>query len=84
MRAKAKPDAMESEHAGNAKALSDAKEDLGLTRKQRLADIELLRGLRHTCQNLDREWEARSKTRLKKSWQCRQLSSMTNSSQIIV
>merc|ERR1719238_1337360 len=60
---KAKLDAMEAEDAGNAKALSDAKEDLELTRKQRSADVEFLRNLRVTCQNLDREWEARSKTR---------------------
>merc|ERR1719198_838109 len=60
---KAKLDAMEAEDAGNAKALSDAKEDLELTRKQRSADVEFLRNLRLTCQNLDREWEQRSKTR---------------------
>jgi hypothetical protein len=60
---KAKLDAMEAEDAANAKALSDAKEDLELTRKQRSADVEFLRNLRVTCQNLDREWEARSKTR---------------------
>merc|ERR1712187_265599 len=60
---KAKLDEMEAEDAGNAKALSDAKEDLELTRKQRSADVEFLRNLRVTCQNLDREWEARSKTR---------------------
>jgi predicted nucleic acid-binding Zn-ribbon protein len=60
---KAKLDAMEAEDAGNAKALSDAKEDLELTRKQRSADVEFLRNLRVTCQNLDREWEQRSKTR---------------------
>jgi len=60
---KAKLDAMEAEDAGNAKALSDAKEDLELTRKTRSADVEFLRNLRVTCQNLDREWEARSKTR---------------------
>jgi hypothetical protein len=60
---KAKLDAMEAEDAGNAKALSDAKEDLELTRKQRSADVKFLRNLRNTCQNLDREWEARSKTR---------------------
>merc|ERR1719238_1468957 len=60
---KAKLDAMEAEDAGNAKALSDAKEDLELTRKQRSAEVEFLRNLRVTCQNLDREWEARSKTR---------------------
>merc|ERR1712137_295647 len=60
---KAKLDEMEAEDAANAKALSDAKEDLDLTRKQRSADVEFLRNLRVTCQNLDREWEARSKMR---------------------
>jgi len=60
---KAKLDAMEAEDAGNAKALSDAKEDLELTRKQRSADVKFLRNLRVTCQNLDREWELRCKTR---------------------
>merc|ERR1719238_2608565 len=60
---KAKLDEMEAEDAANAKALSDAKEDLELTRKQRSADVEFLRNLRVTCQNLDREWEQRSKTR---------------------
>jgi len=60
---KSKLDALEGEDAGNAKALSDAKEDLELTRKQRSADVEFLRNLRVTCQNLDREWEARSKMR---------------------
>jgi len=60
---KAKLDAMEAEDAGNAKALSDAKEDLELTRAQRSADVKFLRNLRVTCQNLDRDWEARSKTR---------------------
>jgi len=60
---KAKLDAMQTEDSANAKALSDAKEDLELTREQRSADVEFLRNLRVTCQNLDREWEARSKTR---------------------
>jgi len=60
---KAKLDQMEGEVAANAKALSDAKQDLDLTRKQRSADVEFLRNLRVTCQNLDRDWEKRSKTR---------------------
>jgi len=60
---KAKLDEMQTEDSANAKALSDAKEDLELTRAQRSSDVEFLRNLRVTCQNLDREWEARSKTR---------------------
>jgi len=60
---KAKLDQMEAEVAANAKALSDAKQDLDLTRKTRSADVEFLRNLRVTCQNLDRDWEQRSKTR---------------------
>jgi len=60
---KEKLDAMQAEDAGNAKALSDAKEDLELTRKTRTADVKFLRNLRNTCQNLDKEWELRSKTR---------------------
>merc|ERR1719446_1040981 len=60
---KEKLDAMQAEDAGNAKALSDAKEDLELTRKTRTADVKFLRNLRVTCQNLDKEWELRSKTR---------------------
>merc|ERR1712166_1659471 len=31
--------------------------------KQRSADVKFLRNLRVTCQNLDREWELRCKTR---------------------
>jgi len=60
---KEKLDAMQAEDAGNAKALSDAKEDLELTRKTRTADVKFLRNLKVTCQNLDKEWELRSKTR---------------------
>merc|ERR550514_2223957 len=61
--AKKKLDDMEGEHAENQKALSDAKENLELTRKQRTADVEFLRNLKLTCQGLDKEWELRSKTR---------------------
>merc|ERR1719240_29766 len=61
--AKKKLDDMEGEHAENQKALSDAKEDLDLTRKQRPADVEFLRNLKLTCQGLDKQWELRSKTR---------------------
>jgi len=60
---KEKLDDMEGEHAENQKALSDAKEDLDLTRKQRTADVEFLRNLKLTCQGLDKQWELRSKTR---------------------
>merc|ERR1740129_974196 len=58
-----KLDSMEGDHADNTKALSDAKEDLELTSKQRSADVEFLRNLRVTCQGLDKEWEQRSATR---------------------
>jgi hypothetical protein len=61
--AKEKLDEMQGEDAGNGKALSDAKEDLELTRKQRSADVKFLRNLKLTCQDLDRQWEERSKTR---------------------
>ena len=61
--AKDKLDAMEGEHAANIKALSDAKEDIALTREQRSADVEFLRNLKVTCSELDTEWERRSATR---------------------
>merc|ERR1719486_883178 len=61
--AKEKLDTMEGEHAENVKALSDAKENLELSRKQRTADVEFLRNLNLTCQGLDKQWELRSKTR---------------------
>mmetsp|Transcript_13606 Transcript_13606/g.29983 ORF Transcript_13606/g.29983 Transcript_13606/m.29983 type:complete len:788 (+) Transcript_13606:32-2395(+) len=54
----------EEQRADNGKALSDAKEDLELTRKQRSADVEFLRNLKLTCQNLDKEWSERSSTRV--------------------
>eukprot|EP00747_Dinoflagellata_sp_TGD_P130797 gnl/TRDRNA2_/TRDRNA2_174877_c1_seq7.p1 gnl/TRDRNA2_/TRDRNA2_174877_c1~~gnl/TRDRNA2_/TRDRNA2_174877_c1_seq7.p1 ORF type:complete len:763 (+),score=281.47 gnl/TRDRNA2_/TRDRNA2_174877_c1_seq7:66-2354(+) len=60
---KTKLDEMEEEHATNIKAKSDAKEDLELTRNQRTADVEFLRKLKLTCQDLDRQWAERSKTR---------------------
>merc|ERR1740121_3530953 len=56
-------DTMEEEHSANIKALSDAKEDLQLTTEQRSEDVEYLRNLRLTCQDLDNQWELRSKTR---------------------
>eukprot|EP00747_Dinoflagellata_sp_TGD_P136826 gnl/TRDRNA2_/TRDRNA2_175597_c6_seq1.p1 gnl/TRDRNA2_/TRDRNA2_175597_c6~~gnl/TRDRNA2_/TRDRNA2_175597_c6_seq1.p1 ORF type:complete len:792 (+),score=244.01 gnl/TRDRNA2_/TRDRNA2_175597_c6_seq1:82-2457(+) len=60
---KTKLDEMEEEHASNQKALSDAKEDLDLTRSQRTVDVEFLRNVRLQCQDLDRQWVERSKTR---------------------
>merc|ERR1719362_2848574 len=61
--AKEKLDDMEGEHAANIKALSDAKEDIKLTRDQRSADIEFLRNLKITCGDPDTQWERRSATR---------------------
>jgi len=58
-----KLDANEGENADNQKALSDAKENLELTREQRSKDVEFLRNLKLTCQDLDAQWAARSKTR---------------------
>jgi len=60
---KEKLDTMEAEFASNSKALSDAKEDYELTTGKRAADVEFLRNLRLTCQDLDRQWAERSKTR---------------------
>merc|ERR1719171_2197378 len=54
---------MQQEHAANKKALFDAKEDLELTRKQRTADVEFLRNLKLTCNDLDKQMEDRSKAR---------------------
>jgi hypothetical protein len=61
--AQKKLDAMEAERADNQKALSDAKEDHGLTRSQRTADVEFLSKLRLNCQGLDKQWTDRSATR---------------------
>lgn len=60
---KEKLDDLEGEHSANIKALSDAKEDLGLTREQRSKDVEFLRNLKVTCGDLDTQWERRSATR---------------------
>jgi len=60
---KEKLDQLEGDHAANQKALSDAKENLQLTTDQRAADIEFLRNLKLTCNDLDAQWAARSKTR---------------------
>jgi len=58
-----KLDEMEVDAAGNAKALSDAKEDLGITRDTRSSDVQFLSDLRLKCQDLDHQWKQRSKTR---------------------
>merc|ERR1719247_1574791 len=60
---KEKLDELQAEFFANQKALGDAKEDLEITRKQRAADVEFLRNLRLTCQDLDKQWETRSKMR---------------------
>eukprot|EP00929_Paragymnodinium_shiwhaense_P055815 TRINITY_DN2793_c0_g1_i2.p1 TRINITY_DN2793_c0_g1~~TRINITY_DN2793_c0_g1_i2.p1 ORF type:complete len:776 (+),score=331.24 TRINITY_DN2793_c0_g1_i2:84-2411(+) len=60
---KKKLDELEGSHAQNQKALSDAKENLQLTTEQRAADVEFLRNLKLQCNDLDSQWEARSKTR---------------------
>merc|ERR1719253_159342 len=60
---KEKLDATEGQHADNQKALSDAKENLEMTRDQRSKDVEFLRNLKVTCMDLDKQWELRSKTR---------------------
>jgi len=58
-----KLDEMELDAASNAKALSDAKEDLGMTRDARSADVQFLSDLRLKCQDLDHQWKQRSKSR---------------------
>jgi len=60
---KEKLDELEGDNAANQKALSDAKENLQLTTDQRAADVEFLRNLKLTCNDLDAQWAARSKTR---------------------
>jgi hypothetical protein len=60
---KEKLDDLEAEASSNSKSLSDAKEDLENTRSQRTADVEYLRNLQTTCNDLDAQWEKRSKTR---------------------
>merc|ERR1719359_351118 len=61
--AKEKLDGLEADYAANAKALADAQEDYELTTGKRASDVEFLRNLRLTCQDLDRQWAERSKTR---------------------
>jgi len=60
---KEKLDATEGANADNQKALSDAKENLELTREQRSSDVKFLANLQDTCMGLDKQWAARSKTR---------------------
>merc|ERR1719487_961584 len=60
---KEKLDELQGGDAGNQKALSDAKENLKMTTEQRAADVEFLQKLKLTCNDLDAQWEARSKTR---------------------
>merc|ERR1719410_153899 len=60
---KEKLDDIEGGASENLKALSDAKEDLAMTRKQRTIDVEFLRNLKGQCNDLDKEWEQRSATR---------------------
>jgi hypothetical protein len=50
-----KLDVTEGDHADNQKALSDAKENLELTRDQRSKDVEFLRNLKLTCGDLDKQ-----------------------------
>jgi hypothetical protein len=61
--AKEKLDGLEADFAANAKALADAEEDYELTTGKRASEVEFLRNLRLTCQDLDRQWTERSKTR---------------------
>jgi len=60
---KEKLDATEGANADNQKALSDAKENLELTREQRSSDVKFLANLQDTCMGLDKQWATRSKTR---------------------
>jgi len=61
--AKDKLDGLEADYAANSKALADAEEDYELTTGKRAADVEFLRNLKLTCNDLDRQWAERSKTR---------------------
>merc|ERR1719265_3081406 len=61
--AKEKLDGLQAANADNQKALSDAKENLELTREQRSKDVEFLQNLKTTCMDLDQQWATRSKTR---------------------
>jgi hypothetical protein len=61
--AKDKLDGLEADAANNVKALADAEEDYELSTGKRASDVEFLRNLRLTCQDLDKQWGERSKTR---------------------
>jgi len=61
--AKENLDDLQGEHSASIKALSDAKEDLETTTRTRAADVRFLSDLRLQCQDLDRQWEERSKSR---------------------
>jgi len=58
-----KLDGLETNFAGNTKALADAKEDHESTQDQRSADVKFLRDLKLQCKDLDTEFAARSKAR---------------------
>jgi len=61
--AKEKLDMMETDLAATKKGLSDDNDDLAATSAQRSADVEFLRNLKLTCQDLDRKYEERTTTR---------------------
>jgi len=56
-------DQQEGEHADTVKALSDAKENLLLTREQRSEDVQFLSDLKLKCNDIDDEFKKRSKAR---------------------
>jgi len=58
-----KLDDMETDYAATIKALADAKEDLTATREQRGADVKFLSDVRLQCQDMDHEYQQRSKAR---------------------
>jgi hypothetical protein len=58
-----KLDDLETNFAGNTKALSDAKEDHETTKDQRSADVKFLMELKDKCRDLDTEFAKRSKAR---------------------
>jgi len=62
--AKKKLDMYQEEYYKNKKLLIDAKQLLELVRAQRSKDVEFLRNLRLTCQELDHQWALRTKARM--------------------
>merc|ERR1719387_2268916 len=62
--AKKKLDMYQAEYYKNKKLLIDAKQLLELVRAQRSKDVEFLRNLRLTCQELDHQWALRTKARM--------------------